>query len=108
MVAGWLIVFLVFLENSFSSATIDVAPDQKVISTGPYSVVRHPMYAGSLLLFLGIPRSLGSYWGLLAVAATIPFVVWRSIDEERLFRHNLPGYQEYCAQWRWRMIPGVF
>ena len=108
MAVGWLIVFLVFRENSFSSATIEVAPDQKVISTGLYSLVRHPMYAGSLLLFLGIPLSLGSYWGLLAAAATIPFVVWRSIDEESFLGRHLPGYQEYCAHRRWRLIPGIF
>jgi protein-S-isoprenylcysteine O-methyltransferase Ste14 len=106
--AGWLIIFLVFRENSFSSATIGVAADQEVISTGPYSLVRHPMYVGGLLLFLGIPLALGSYWGLVPAAATIPFLVWRIFDEEKLLRRNLPGYREYCASRRWRLIPGIF
>jgi protein-S-isoprenylcysteine O-methyltransferase Ste14 len=106
--AGWLIIFLVFRENSFSSATIGVAAGQTVISTGPYSLVRHPMYVGGLLLFLGIPLSLGSYWGLVAAAATIPFLVWRIFDEETFLRRNLAGYREYCANQRWRLIPGIF
>src|SRR5262249_47789952 len=95
--AGWLIIFMVFRENSFASATIDIAADQKVISTGPYSIVRHPMYVGGLLLFLGMPLALASYWGLVAVAATVPFLVWRIFDEERFLRRNLAGYREYCA-----------
>lgn len=108
ILGGWLIIFLVFRENTFTAATIAVAPDQKVISTGPYALVRHPMYVGALLLFLGIPLALGSYWGLLAAAATIPFLVWRISDEERFLRQNLPGYREYCAERRWRLIPGIF
>jgi len=106
--AGWLIIFMVFRENSFASATIDIAADQKVISTGPYSIVRHPMYVGGLLLFLGMPLALASYWGLVAVAATVPFLVWRIFDEERFLRRNLAGYREYCAIQHWRLIPGRF
>src|SRR5262249_25003054 len=70
--AGYYIIFLVFKENTFTSATIEIAEDQKVISTGPYAVVRHPMYAGGLLYLLGMPLALGSYWGLLPLPATMP------------------------------------
>ena len=105
---GFYVVFLVYKENTFASATIEVVCDQKVISTGPYAIVRHPMYAGSLLYLLGMPFALGSYWGLLVLAATMPFLIWRLFDEERFLSRNLPGYTEYCAKVRWRLMPGVF
>ena len=69
VVLGWIGIFFVFRENAFASATIELAPDQKVISTGPYALVRHPMYAGGLVMFLGISIALGSWWGLLVLAA---------------------------------------
>jgi protein-S-isoprenylcysteine O-methyltransferase Ste14 len=102
------ITFLVYKENTFSSATIEIAGDQKVISTGPYAMVRHPMYAGALLLFIGTPLALGSYWGLLAFVATLPALAWRLLDEEKFLAKNLSGYTEYCASVRWRLIPGIF
>jgi len=102
------IMFLVFRENTFTSATIEIAEDQKVISTGPYAFVRHPMYAGGLLLFIGTPLALGSYWGLIAFVAVLPALLWRLLDEEKFLAKNLPGYLEYCAKVRWRLIPGVF
>jgi len=105
---GFYTIFLVYKENTFTSATIEVAEDQKVISTGPYAFVRHPMYAGGLLYLLGTPLALGSYWGFLALAAMTPFLIWRLLDEERFLSKNLPGYTEYCAQVRWRLIPGLF
>jgi len=102
------IMFLVFRENTFTSATIEIAEDQKVISTGPYALVRHPMYAGGSLLFIGTSLALGSYWGLLAFVAVLPALIWRLLDEEKFLTQNLPGYVEYCAKVRWRLIPGVF
>ncbi len=105
---GFYIIFLVYKENSFTSATIEVAAGQKVISTGPYAVVRHPMYAGSLLYMLGMPLALGSYWGLVVLAAMTPVLMWRLFNEERFLSKNLPGYTEYCAKVRWWLIPGVF
>ncbi|HTU01634.1 MAG TPA: isoprenylcysteine carboxylmethyltransferase family protein [Candidatus Sulfotelmatobacter sp.] len=107
-IIGWTIIFFVFRENTFTSATIEVAADQRVISTGPYSVVRHPMYAGALLYCVGTPLALGSYWGLLAFAAMLPFLLWRLFDEERFLSRYLPGYTEYCARVRSRLIPGLF
>jgi protein-S-isoprenylcysteine O-methyltransferase Ste14 len=66
------------------------------------------MYVGGLLLFIGTPLALGSYWGLLASVATLPALIWRLLDEERLLSRNLPGYTDYCAKVRWRLIPRVF
>src|SRR6266700_356888 len=95
MALGWLAIFFVFRENSFTSATIELAPDQRVISTGPYALVRHPMYAGALVMLLGIPIALGSWWGLLIIVAMMPALIWRLIDEERFLARNMPGYVEY-------------
>jgi protein-S-isoprenylcysteine O-methyltransferase Ste14 len=108
VVLGFYFVFLVYQENSFTSATIEVATGQKVISTGPYALIRHPMYAGSLPLLAGTPLALGSYWGLLAFAAMMPALIWRLLDEERFLSKHLPGYEEYCAKVRCRLIPGVW
>ncbi|MEJ0071165.1 MAG: isoprenylcysteine carboxylmethyltransferase family protein [Pseudomonadota bacterium] len=97
-----------FRANSFSSATIELAADQTVISTGPYALVRHPMYAGGLVMFLGIPLALGSWWGLLAVAALLPPLIWRLLDEEKFLARHLPGYRDYQARVRYRLLPGVW
>jgi protein-S-isoprenylcysteine O-methyltransferase Ste14 len=105
---GFAVIFRVFKENPFTSATIDVVPEQKVISTGPYAIVRHPMYAGASLYLLGMPLALGSYWGFAALAAMLPFLVWRLCDEERVLKQNLSGYAEYCSRVRWRIIPKLF
>jgi protein-S-isoprenylcysteine O-methyltransferase Ste14 len=106
--AGFFVVFLVYKENSFASARIEIAKDQKVISTGPYAIVRHPMYLGGLWVMIGTPLALGSYWGLLAFAAMSPFLLWRIIDEEQFLAKNLLGYTEYREKVRWRLIPRVF
>ena len=106
--AGFYIIFLVFRENTFTSATIEIAEDQKVISTGPYAHVRHPMYAGGLLYLLGMPLALGSYWGLLALAGMMPFLIWRLYDEEQLLASKLPGYAEYQRKVMRRLVPFVW
>ena len=102
---GFLGVFFVFRENSFTSATIELAPDQKVISTGPYALVRHPMYAAALVMLLGIPIALGSMWGVLVIVAIMPALIWRLLDEEKFLAKNLPGYREYQTRVRYRLIP---
>jgi protein-S-isoprenylcysteine O-methyltransferase Ste14 len=108
VVLGWLAIFFVFKENTFTSATIELAPDQRVISTGPYALVRHPMYAGALVMLLGIPIALGSWWGLLFIVAMMPTLIWRLFDEERFLARNLPGYVEYQNKVRYRLISLVW
>ena len=108
MAFGFLIVFLVYKENTFASATIEVAPEQKVISTGPYKLVRHPMYMGAFLLLVGIPLSLGSWWGLFVMALIMPALIWRLIREEKFLAKNLPGYPEYQKTVRHRLVPFIW
>jgi protein-S-isoprenylcysteine O-methyltransferase Ste14 len=105
---GFFIVFLAFRQNSFTSSRIEIAADQHVVSTGPYAVVRHPQYAGSLVYLLGMPLALGSWWGLLVLAPMTPVLIWRLFDEEALLTRQLPGYADYRRGLRWRLIPGVF
>ena len=103
--AGFFVIFLTFHVNSFAAATIDVEPNQPVVTTGPYRIVRHPMYAGVLVILTLFPLALGSYWGLLAAPFTYGLIVWRLLDEERFLARNLPGYEEYCRTTRYRLIP---
>ena len=108
VVVGFCLIFLVYRVNTFTSATIEIAANQKVISTGPYAIVRHPMYAGALLYLVGTPLALGSYWGLVPLAAMLPFLIWRLLDEERLLARNLPGYPEYQKWVRCRLVPWIW
>jgi protein-S-isoprenylcysteine O-methyltransferase Ste14 len=108
LLAGWLGILAVFRENSFAAATIRVDEGQTVISTGPYAVVRHPMYAAALLMLLGIPIALGSWWGALVIAAVMPALAWRLLDEERLLSRDLDGYADYCRTVRWRLVPRIW
>jgi protein-S-isoprenylcysteine O-methyltransferase Ste14 len=101
-------VYRVFKENSFGSATVEIGKDQKVISTGPYAIVRNPMYSSAAVYFIGMSLALGSYWSLIPALLTVLGLVWRLFDEENFLAENLPGYEEYCAKVRWRLIPGVF
>jgi protein-S-isoprenylcysteine O-methyltransferase Ste14 len=105
---GFYFIFLVYRENTFTAATIEVATGQKVIATGPYAVVRHPMYASGSLYVFGTPLALGSYWGFLALAAMMPFLLWRLLDEERILTRDLPGYAEYRQRVRHRLVPMVW
>jgi protein-S-isoprenylcysteine O-methyltransferase Ste14 len=105
---GFFGIFLVYRENTFTSATIEVAANQAVISTGPYAMVRHPMYANGLLYFVGTPLALGSYWGLAPFAAMLPFLIWRLLDEERFLATHLPGYSDYQKKVRHRLLPRIW
>lgn len=105
---GFFIVFLAFRENTFAAANVDIFAGQSVVSSGPYAVVRHPQYAGSLLYLLGMPLALGSWWGLVVFAAMIPFLLWRLLDEERLLSAGLRGYADYRNRVPWRLIPGIY
>lgn len=108
VVIGFYFIFLVYKENSFASATIALAEDQKVISTGPYALVRHPMYASAFLYLMGTPLALGSYWGLLALVLMTPVLIWRLYDEERFLEKNLPGYREYQQKVPHHLVPHVW
>lgn len=102
---GFFVVFLVFRENSYTSAIIEVSDAQQVITSGPYSVVRHPMYAGAALLLLFTPLALGSWVALLCPPPLILVVAVRLLEEEKFLLANLRGYEEYCQKVRYRLIP---
>jgi len=105
---GLYIVFLVFRENTFTSATIEVSEEQKVISTGPYAVIRHPMYSGAFIMLLGIPLALGSWWAFIFVFLLFAAIVWRLLEEEKFLANNLPGYKSYHQKVRYRLIPFIW
>ena len=108
VIIGCLLIARVYRENTFTSATIQVVESQRVISTGPYALVRHPMYASAFLYLVGTPLALGSYWGLAPIAVMVPFLIWRLLDEERLLARQLPGYADYRTQVRHRLVPFVW
>ena len=103
--AGSLITLWVMKENSFASRTVQVEEGHRVISTGPYRFVRHPMYFGAILMFVFTPLALGSWWALPGFLLVIPFLVLRLLNEEKLLRRDLPGYSDYCLRTRSRLIP---
>jgi protein-S-isoprenylcysteine O-methyltransferase Ste14 len=105
---GFYLIFRVYRVNTFTAATIQVTPDQHVVSTGPYAIVRHPMYASASLYVIGTPLALGSYWGLLAAVAMLPFLIWRLLDEERLLARSLSGYTEYQKKVPYRLVPRIW
>jgi protein-S-isoprenylcysteine O-methyltransferase Ste14 len=105
---GFLAVFLVFRENTFTSSVIEVTAEQRVIDSGPYAIVRHPMYAGALVLVAGIPWALGSLVGLATLSPFAAVIVWRLLDEERFLVDHLPGYASYRERTRYRLIPHVW
>ena len=100
--------FFVVRENSFAAAAIEVVEGQKVISTGLYAKIRHPMYTSALLVFLGEPIALGSWWGLLFVPIFIAGFSWRLLQEEKFLAQNLPGYAEYEKKVKYRLVPFVW
>ena len=108
VVLGFLIIFFVYRQNSFTSATIEVYAEQKVVSTGLYAVVRHPMYMGALILFIGMSLALGSYWDFLIFLVFLPALLWRLFDEEKLLSKSLSGYVEYKNKVRHRLIPYIW
>jgi protein-S-isoprenylcysteine O-methyltransferase Ste14 len=105
---GLLMIFFVFKENTFTAQIIEVEAGQKVISTGPYALVRHPMYVGGLVMIVGIPLALGSWWGLLMIVLFTPVIAWRILDEEEVLAKNLSGYSEYRNKVKYRLIPFVW
>jgi len=102
---GLFINLLVFKENSYGASNIQTMEGQKVISTGPYALIRHPMYGGVLVMVIGTPLALGSWWGLAILAVALPGLIWRILDEEKLLERELPGYKEYEQKVRYRLVP---
>ena len=95
-------------ENRFAASNIQTFDDQRVISTGLYSIVRHPLYSGALVMSAGVPLGLGSVWGLAFIALTVPVLVWRILDEEKMLTHDLAGYSEYARRVRYRLVPHLW
>lgn len=105
---GFWIIARVFRANSFTSATIAVSAGQSLATDGPYAVVRHPMYSGALVLFVGIPLALGSLWGWGASLVVAMSLVGRLLDEESVLSRELAGYDAYRLRTPWRLIPYVW
>ncbi len=104
----YFIVGLVFKENTYASRIVEVEQGQKVISTGPYGIVRHPMYVGVIIFYTFSPLALGSYWAMIPAIFVIPLLVARIIGEEKTLVAELDGYDEYTRKVRYRLVPGVW
>jgi protein-S-isoprenylcysteine O-methyltransferase Ste14 len=102
------LAMLVIIQNSYAAATVTVETGQQVASGGVYKFVRHPMYVGNVIMMIGIPLALGSYWGLLFVVPGVAVLVFRILDEEKLLTQDLPGYREYAQHVRYRLVPNVW
>ncbi|VVC02302.1 Phospholipid methyltransferase [uncultured archaeon] len=105
---GYLLCIWVFKENRYASRTVRVEKGQTVVSTGPYAMVRHPMYLGSIALYLATPIALGSYLALPFFALSAIAILFRILDEERLLKDKLPGYAAYCKKTRYRLVPYIW
>lgn len=105
---GYLLILCVFRENSYASRTIEVMKDQKVIKTGPYAIIRHPMYLGYLVMYLLTPIALGSWLAVPVFCLHIPIIIWRIAAEEKLLLRDLPGYSQYCKERRYRLLPHIW
>lgn len=105
---GLLIDLRVFRENSYGASTIERMEGQHVIRTGPYAIVRHPMYVGVLIMVLGVPLALGSYWGLIFMFLNVPILMVRIRDEETMLEQELEGYVDYEQRVRYRLLPGLW
>ncbi|MGZ3607702.1 MAG: methyltransferase family protein [Syntrophales bacterium] len=108
LVVSFYIFYLVSKVNTYAASNVRVEEGQKVISTGIYGLVRHPMYVGALFLIVGTPPALGSWWALLLIPPFMLVLYFRIVNEEKVLLRDLRGYAEYCAKVRWRLIPGIF
>lgn len=106
--ASYLFTALVMKTNSYASRIVEVEEDQRLVRTGPYAVVRHPMYASAAVMFFATPIALGSWWGLLPMAVVPLILVPRILNEEKVLRGGLEGYNDYCDEVRWRILPLVW
>jgi protein-S-isoprenylcysteine O-methyltransferase Ste14 len=108
VILGYALIFLVLRENPFASRVVDVEPGQTVIATGPYAMVRHPMYLGTSIMWLATPVALGSWWALPFFFLIPVILVWRILNEEEVLLRDLPGYREYVQTVKYRLVPGIW
>jgi protein-S-isoprenylcysteine O-methyltransferase Ste14 len=108
VVAGYMTFVWTLLTNSYLSRVVEVDTGQKVISTGPYAIVRHPMYAGISLMYVATPVALGSFWALIPAVFIVPLLVVRLRNEEEVLRRELPDYVEYTQKVKYRLLPGIW
>jgi protein-S-isoprenylcysteine O-methyltransferase Ste14 len=106
--SGYIFIIIVFNENSYASSVIKLENEQRVISTGPYAVIRHPMYTGMLLMTLFTPLALGSCWAFIPCILFIPWLYLRIKNEEEMLVNKLPGYREYCEKIKYRLFPFIW
>jgi len=102
------LAMLVVQQNSYAAATITVEAEQQLVSTGLYGLVRHPMYSGALIMMIGTPLALDSYWGLVALVPSLVVLAFRILDEEKALTQELTGYVDYTQKVRYRLVPGVW
>jgi protein-S-isoprenylcysteine O-methyltransferase Ste14 len=105
---GLSVAQLVVIQNGYAAANITVESEQPLVSTGLYGLVRHPMYASTVVMMIGIPWALGSYWGLLFLIPGLVVLALRISDEEKLLEQQLRGYREYEQQVHYRLVPYVW
>jgi protein-S-isoprenylcysteine O-methyltransferase Ste14 len=108
LATGLGIAMLVVIQNGYAAATVTVETGQTVVSGGVYTFVRHPMYVGNMIMMVGVPLALGSYWGLVFVVPGVVALVLRILDEEKLLTQELAGYREYTQRVRYRLVPYVW
>jgi protein-S-isoprenylcysteine O-methyltransferase Ste14 len=108
VLAGYMTFVWVLTANSYLSRTVEVDAGQTVVSNGPYGIVRHPMYAGVIVMYIASPLALGSYWAILPAALVIPLLVARIRNEEEVLLRDLPGYAEYRQKIKYRLLPGIW
>jgi protein-S-isoprenylcysteine O-methyltransferase Ste14 len=106
--AGLGIAMLVVIQNGYAASTVTVETGQTVVSGGVYKFVRHPMYVGGVIMMVGMPLALGSYWGLFFVIPGVVVLVFRILDEEKLLTQQLAGYREYAQRVRYRLLPHLW
>ena len=105
---GYCFILWVLKENSYASRTIEVVEGQKTITTGPYAIIRHPMYLGSLVMYLLTPIALGSWRAVIIFSLLFPILILRILNEEKVLLRDLPGYYEYCQERHYRLLPGIW
>ncbi len=108
ILGGYLIIFNVFRQNSYASRIVETDNEQKIITTGLYGVVRHPMYIGVLIMYMPTPLALGSYWGLIPMAFLPVALVFRILNEEKVLKENFGDYEEYCKKTKYRLVPYIW